>query len=185
MNTFQKISLILFMFITPSAFADQFTLTSRDIAHNKHMSSQHEFNGFGCLGNNQSPHLAWSSPPKSTKSFAITVHDADAPTGSGWWHWQIVNIPNTARELSSNAGNIKSKLAPLTSQQIKNDYGFIGFGGACPPNGHGTHHYRFTIHALSVARLDIPEGASSALVGYMIQANSIESTTIESLYQRD
>ena len=149
------------------------------------MSKEHEFNGFGCTGGDKSPHLKWSGIPEGTKSFAITVYDPDAPTGSGWWHWQVVNIPVSVTELATDAGNTQKVAVPDGSMQIKNDYGIRGFGGACPPKGHGVHHYRFTIHALSVEKLDIPEQASGALAGYMINAHTIESSTLVSLYQRD
>jgi Raf kinase inhibitor-like YbhB/YbcL family protein len=96
-----------------------------------------------------------------------------------------VNIPKNVKEISTGAGTPKQALAPKGSRQIGNDYGSKGFGGACPPPGHGVHHYRFTIHALSVEKLELPEGASGALTGYMINANTIESSTIESLYKRD
>jgi Raf kinase inhibitor-like YbhB/YbcL family protein len=123
--------------------------------------------------------------PENTKSFAITVYDPDAPTGSGWWHWQIVNIPNTASELDTGAGSSSTKVAPEGSLQIINDYGIRGFGGACPPKGHGVHQYKFTIHALSVEKLELPDNASGALAGYMINANTIEAFTLEALYKRD
>lgn len=168
-----------------SAFSSSFTLFSSDIAANEFMSSQFEFTGFGCDGGDQSPNLQWTDAPTGTKSFAITAYDPDAPTGSGWWHWQLVNIPVTVTELSTNAGSVSVDLAPTGSQQIVNDYGSAGFGGACPPAGHGAHRYQFTVHALSVERLDLPENASGALTGYMINANSIESSTIEALYKRD
>jgi Raf kinase inhibitor-like YbhB/YbcL family protein len=168
-----------------SAFAGPFTLSSQDISQGEFMSKAHEFTGFGCSGKDLSPQLAWSGAPEGTKSFAITVYDPDAPTGSGWWHWQIVNIPKDVTEIKANAGSTKEKLTPDGSMQIKNDYGQRGFGGACPPSGHGIHHYRFTVHALSVDNLALPEGASGALAGYMINANTIESATIESLYKRD
>ncbi len=166
-------------------FADSFTLSSNDIAHGKFMDKAQEFTGFGCSGGDLSPHLKWSNAPKGTKSFAITAYDPDAPTGSGWWHWQIVNIPATVTELATGAGSTKKNSAPSGSTQIQNDYGAAGFGGACPPVGHGIHHYRFTVHALSVEKLELPANASGALAGYMINANTIESSTIESLYKRD
>lgn len=173
------------------AMAGSLSLSSQDIAPGKMMGKLQEFNGFGCDGGDQSPQLKWSGAPQGTKSFAITAYDPDAPTGSGWWHWQIVNIPATVTELPANAGSAKANasgeksLAPAGSVQIKNDYGIAGFGGACPPQGHGVHRYRFTLHALSVEKLELPEDPSSALVGYMINANTLESSTIEALYKRD
>ncbi len=176
---------VLALIATLPTFADSFTLSSNDIAQGKFMDKAQEFNGFGCSGGDLSPHLKWSNAPKGTKSFAITAYDPDAPTGSGWWHWQIVNIPATVSELSTGAGSTKKNSAPNGSIQVQNDYGSAGFGGACPPVGHGVHHYRFTVHALSVEKLDLPANASGALAGYMINANAIGSSTIESLYKRD
>jgi Raf kinase inhibitor-like YbhB/YbcL family protein len=182
------LSTILFtslLSFTTSALADTFTLSSKDITQGEFMDKAQEFTGFGCSGGDLSPHLAWKGTPKGTKSFAITAYDPDAPTGSGWWHWQLVNIPVSTTELAAGAGSIKQQLAPKGSMQIQNDYGSRGFGGACPPQGHGVHHYRFTIHALSVESLALPADASGALAGYMINANTIETSTIESLYKRD
>lgn len=164
------------------ALAGTLTLSSQDIAQGELMNKKQEFNGFGCNGEDMSPQLAWSNIPKGTKSFALTVYDPDAPTGSGWWHWQLVNIPVTVIQLPPNAGSAVQDLAPVGSRQIQNDYGITGFGGACPPEGHGVHRYRFTIHALSIETLELPENASGALTGYMINSNSIGSSTIESLY---
>ena len=180
-----KLTSILLLSLSASALAGSLTLSSHDISHGEFMTKAQEFNGFGCSGGDLSPHLKWSNAPKGTKSFAITAYDPDAPTGSGWWHWQIVNIDKNVTEISTGAGSTKPNLAPQGSLEIKNDYGSKGFGGACPPVGHGVDHYRFTIHALSVEQLELPEDASGALTGYMINANTIESSTIESLYQRD
>lgn len=176
---------LLAVISSAAALAEPFKLTSEDIAHGKFMSKAQEFNGFGCSGEDLSPQLKWSGAPEGTKSFAITAYDPDAPTGSGWWHWQIVNIPSKVTELVAGAGSAKANLAPKGSSQIQNDYGIHGFGGACPPKGHGVHHYRFTVHALSVEKLSLPKGASGALAGYMINANTIATSTIESLYKRD
>ncbi len=161
-----------------SALAGSLTLASTDIANGKFMAKAQEFQGFGCSGGNQSPQLSWSGAPDGTAAFAILVHDADAPTGSGWWHWQLVNIPKDVTSLPAGA------MAPAGSQSMNNDYGVKGFGGACPPLKHGVHHYRFTVHALSQT-LELPENASGALTGYMVKAHSLGSSTIEALYRRD
>jgi Raf kinase inhibitor-like YbhB/YbcL family protein len=173
------------VFISAFVFADSFTLTSKDIREGQLMNKAQEFNGFGCSGDDLSPHLIWENAPKGTKSFAVTAYDPDAPTGSGWWHWQIVNIPASITELKTGAGDASATSSPKGSLQVKNDYGIRGFGGACPPEGHGTHHYRFTVHALSVDTLALPDDPSGALTGYMINANTIETSTIESLYIRE
>lgn len=170
--------------ISTLAMADNFVLSSDDISQGKFMDKAQEYEGFGCSGGNVSPQLSWSGIPEKTEAFAIMVYDPDAPTGSGWWHWQVVNIPKTVRRLNAGAGTPESDQLPQGSRQIENDYGVKGFGGACPPKGHGKHRYQFTIHALSKP-LALPNGASAALTGYMINAHSLGSATIEALYQRD
>jgi Raf kinase inhibitor-like YbhB/YbcL family protein len=186
-NQFKLLALfsVLSLGLANAVMAEGFKLSSTDIVDGKFMSQDQEFSGFGCSGGDLSPQLSWSNAPKGTKSFAITAYDPDAPTGSGWWHWQLVNIPTTVSEVSAGAGSTTEDLAPQGSSHSKNDYGSRGFGGACPPVGHGTHRYRFTVHALSTDSLSLPEDASGALTGYMINANSIETSTIESLYKRD
>ncbi|MGB1090609.1 MAG: YbhB/YbcL family Raf kinase inhibitor-like protein, partial [Oceanobacter sp.] len=135
-------------------------------------------------GGNTSPQLSWTGAPEGTEAYALMVHDADAPTGgAGFWHWQILNIPATATSLPAGAGSADSKLLPTGTEQRKNDYGLKGFGGACPPEGHGPHHYRFTLYALP-QKLDIPSEASSAVVGFMVVGNALASTTLEATYER-
>jgi Raf kinase inhibitor-like YbhB/YbcL family protein len=185
MQNYLKFFSILSLIVSLPAFAGSLTLSSNDIAQGMFMDEKQEFNGFGCSGENLSPHLKWSNAPMGTKSFAITAYDPDAPTGSGWWHWQIINVPVNITELATNTGSATENLAPASSTQVQNDFGARGFGGACPPEGHGVHHYRFTVHALSVEKLELPEDASGALAGYMINANTIETSTIEALYKRD
>jgi len=169
-----------FTFATLTAFpaasllADSFVLSSSDIADGKHMSKAQEFNGFGCDGKDMSPQLSWSGAPEGTEAFALLAYDPDAPTGSGWWHWQIVNIPKNVSSLNAGAGNSSGSDAPKGSRQIANDYGVKGFGGACPPKGHGVHRYQFTVYALSTT-LELPDDPSGALTGYMVKANSLAS----------
>ena len=103
-----KLLSILSLSLSTSVFAGDLTLSSKDIAQGEFMSKAQEFNGFGCSGSDLSPHLKWSNAPEGTKSFAITAYDPDAPTGSGWWHWQIVNIPVTVMEIPTGAGNTKN-----------------------------------------------------------------------------
>ncbi|ROS01647.1 PBP family phospholipid-binding protein [Sinobacterium caligoides] len=173
---------ISFSLLSP-AFADTLVLTSTDVAHGKVMSKAQVFEGFGCSGGNVSPQLSWSGAPEGTEAFAIQVYDPDAPTGSGWWHWQLVNIPKHVNSLAAGVGDSSKNMLPMGSISITNDYGVAGFGGACPPEGHGTHRYQYTIHALS-KKLELPEGASNALAGYMINSHSLVSSTIEATYER-
>ena len=181
--THRLVTLSSFLLLSGASLADSFTLRSTDIAHGEFMKTAQEFQGFGCVGGNISPQLSWSDAPKGTKAFAVTAYDPDAPTGSGWWHWQLVNIPNDVTTLAAGAGDSSKNLSPKGSIQIKNDYGIAGFGGACPPEGHGAHRYQFTIHALS-KKLELPKDASGALTGYMINAHSLGTSTIEAWYKR-
>jgi len=169
---------------TTPVLAESFTLTSKDIAPGEFMSKAQEFEGFGCSGGNASPQLSWSGAPAGTEAFAVFAYDPDAPTGSGWWHWQVVNIPKEVTTLAAGAGDATDAKVPEGSVIGRNDYGVEGFGGACPPKGHGIHRYQFTVFALS-RKLELPPGASPALTGYMVHANALASSTIEALYKRD
>lgn len=162
------------------AAAGSFTLQSSDLKGQ--LGIEQEFSGFGCSGKNISPKLHWSNPPKGTKSFAITVYDPDAPTGSGWWHWIVVNIPFDTTEIATNAS--AAKALPKGAFETMTDYGSSSFGGACPPKGDKAHEYRFTIHALDVEKLDVNAKSDSALVGYMINKHTIEKATIVSYYKK-
>jgi Raf kinase inhibitor-like YbhB/YbcL family protein len=141
------------------------------------------FNGFGCSGKNVSPALKWSGAPKDTKGYALTMYDPDAPTGSGWWHWVVINIPATATELPEGTGNDGGKL-PSGAMQVKTDFGKAGYGGPCPPQGDKPHRYVFTVYALKTDKLDVPPDATAALAGFMINANKLGSATFTAKYGR-
>ncbi len=162
-----------------------FTLSSPDLSdcRNPTIPMQFIYDSFGCTGKNQSPALIWNNPPQETKSFSLTVFDPDAPTGSGFWHWQIYNIPATMTSLPTNAsGNIDS-IAP-TAKQTRNDYGNEGYGGPCPPAGDAPHRYSFTLHALNIENLDLPLYPSAALAGFMINSHTIETAKLIIPYGR-
>ncbi len=161
-----------------------FTLSSPDIVAGGTIDSRFEFEGFGCSGENKSPALKWSGAPTGAKSFALTVYDPDAPTGSGWWHWFIVNIPANVSELKADAGAVGGKNLPKGASHVRIDYGVAGFGGVCPPEGDPPHRYIFTVHALNVEQLDIPADATAALAGFMVNGNSIRKASFEARYSR-
>lgn len=169
------------MGIPLAANADVFSLSSPDIIEGELLDNKFVFKGFGCTGDNISPTLSWKNAPKGTKSFALTAYDPDAPTGSGWWHWFAFNIPVNVMQLHQNAGSSDGDLHGAV--QLRSDYGTKGFGGACPPTGE-VHRYKFTIHALSTEKLDLDENVSAALAGYMVNANSIATSTITAVYKR-
>ncbi|MEX8192551.1 YbhB/YbcL family Raf kinase inhibitor-like protein [Comamonas guangdongensis] len=161
-----------------------FTLTSPDIPAGGSVPAHFEADVFGCGGRNESPVLQWSGAPAGTQSLAVTVFDPDAPTGSGWWHWIVVDLPAATSELKANAGAKGSSTLPAGARQMRNDYGAFAWGGMCPPPGDKPHRYVFTVHALSVARLDIPDDATAAICGFMINANSLAKATFTSTYGR-
>ena len=143
-----------------------------------------EFNGFGCTGKNESPQLSWKNAPEGTKSFAITMYDPDAPTGSGWWHWVVFDIPTSTTELVANAGDIKLNLTPEGTIQSITNYGAQGYGGPCPPQGHGLHQYIITVYALKTDTLGLDENTNPAVVGYYLWNNTIAKASIVSYYKR-
>jgi Raf kinase inhibitor-like YbhB/YbcL family protein len=166
-----------------SAAGGAFRLQSPTVAQNSTLSNDQVYSGFGCSGKNISPALSWSGAPSGTKSFAVTVFDPDAPTGSGWWHWVVYNIPPTATGLPAGAGNPDGKL-PAGALQGHTDFGTPGFGGACPPAGDKPHRYIFSVYALKTDRIDVPDEASAAMVGYMIHANSLAKASVTAHYGR-
>jgi len=168
----------------PLAHGAGFTLGSPGIKPGGTLPEAQVFNGFGCNGKDVSPALKWSGAPKDTKSFAVTVYDPDAPTGSGWWHWVVYNIPAATTELPEGAGAADGKGLPAGSAQARNDYGTAAFGGACPPPGARPHRYVFTVYALKTDKLDIPPEGTPALVGFMINANKLGAATFTAKFGR-
>lgn len=164
--------------------AADFMLTSPQIKDGKRIANEQVFNDFGCKGDNVSPALQWTEAPKDAKSFAITVYDPDAPTGSGWWHWIIFNIPASVNALPKNAGDPQSGLAPAGSIQSMTDYGRPGYGGPCPPVGAKPHRYIFTVYALKIDTLPLDKNASAAMVGYYLNQNMIKKAVLKAFYSR-
>ena len=140
-----------------------FTLSSPDLAGGT-FTTKYILNGFGCTGQNVSPALMWSNVPMGTKSLHIQVHDPDAPTGSGFWHWAVYNIPPGTTNLAQGAGNSPSTLPPGAYGGNTDflDTGATGgngnYGGPCPPAGDAPHRYNFTIYALSVDQVEVAGG---------------------------
>jgi Raf kinase inhibitor-like YbhB/YbcL family protein len=162
--------------------ANALTLTSPDMKPGAKIADEQVFNSFGCSGQNISPALNWSGAPKGTKSFALSVYDPDAPTGSGFWHWVIFNIPPDATSLPKNAGDPKSDAAPKGAVQSRTDYGVPGYGGPCPPKGDKPHHYHFTLFAVDVDKLDADSNASAAVVGFNLHFHTLAKATLTAVW---
>jgi Raf kinase inhibitor-like YbhB/YbcL family protein len=176
--------------MTPALYAAEqaqpasgFTLSSPDIAQGRKMASAQIFNSFGCSGENISPALNWSHAPEGTQSFALLVHDPDAPTASGWWHWLVYNIPATASSLPAGAGDPKARLLPSGAVQGRTDFATYAYGGPCPPPGK-LHHYHFRLYALKVPKLEVPGDASAAFIAFNVHANALGETQITATYSR-
>ena len=167
-----------------AAQAAGFVLSSPTIKPGSMLTEAQVFKGFGCEGKNTSPALKWSGAPQGTKSYAVTVYDPDAPTGSGWWHWVVFNIPANVTELPEGAGSADGKGLPPGAVQGRTDFGSAAFGGACPPAGDKPHRYIFTVHALKTDKIEVPPDASAALVGFMLNANRLGKASFEAKYGR-
>jgi len=173
----------------------EFSFGSSSLKDGDTMDMKFVFNSFGCSGKNLSPELHWANPPSGTKSFALTVYDPDAPTGSGWWHWTVFNIPAKVTELREGEKfTAYKKMNPETKKeeevqftgvgQGRTDFGKPGYGGPCPPEGDQPHHYVFTLYAMKEAKLSLNKDSSGAMVGFMTNANSIAKKTMTVMFGR-
>ncbi|OJU92054.1 MAG: kinase inhibitor [Burkholderiales bacterium 66-5] len=160
-----------------------FVLTSTDVAEQQTLAKTFVHSAMGAGGENLSPQLAWSGAPEGTKSFALTLYDPDAPTGSGWWHWVVYDLPASCTGLPRGAGSAGGAL-PTGAKQGRTDFGEPGYGGAAPPPGHGPHRYIFTLHALNVEKLDVPADATAAYVGFMIHFARLGEARLTAKYER-
>jgi hypothetical protein len=167
-----------------SAGAAQMSVASPDVKPGARIADEQVANGFGCSGGNVSPALSWSGAPKGTKSFALSVYDPDAPTGSGFWHWVMFDIPADVTSLPKNAGDPKAALAPAGAIQGNNDAGSHGYFGPCPPKGDKPHHYHFQIFAVDVDKLDADASASAAVVGFNLHFHTLAKATLTGIWSR-
>lgn len=173
MRNVMGISAALVLAATGTAVAAPFSLTSTSFKPNAALTDKQVANTFGCTGGNVSPALEWKNPPAGTKSFAVMVHDPDAPTGgAGFWHWIVFNIPADTTSLAEGAGAAAGTALPKGAVQWRNDMSLPGWAGPCPPPG-TKHRYNFTVYPLKVDKLEIPPGASIAVVGFNINMNAI------------
>ena len=169
-----------------AANAQSMSLTSTEVKDGGTIANDQVFKGFGCTGNNVSPSLSWSGAPSGTKSFAVSIYDPDAPTGSGWWHWVVFNIPANVTSLPKGAGDAKSKTMPQGAVQSRTDFGADGYGGPCPPAGDKPHRYQITVFAVDVDKLPDAKDdmASAALVGFDLHFHTLAKASLTATYGR-
>ena len=146
--------------------AQTFSLTSPDFSSGDELPTSARSGIMGAGGEDRSPELRWEGAPSGTKSFAVTLYDPDAPTGSGFWHWAVYNIPADVTSLPGNAGHPDAGLLPAGAITLSNEARMERYIGAAPPPGNGEHRYFFTVSALDVDSLDLDEGSTPAILGF-------------------
>ncbi|MCC6376393.1 MAG: YbhB/YbcL family Raf kinase inhibitor-like protein [Microbacteriaceae bacterium] len=145
----------------------EFQLSSPEVRPGEYLPVWARAKGAG--GEDRSPTLSWTGAPEGTKSFVLTMYDPDAPTGSGYWHWAVHDIPGSITALPADAGNPESGLMPPGAKTIANEIRQERFQGAAPPAGHGDHRYFFTVSALNISKLDLPTGCTPAVMGFIMR----------------
>jgi Raf kinase inhibitor-like YbhB/YbcL family protein len=153
-----------------------FDLTSTDVSDGVALDELYAHGSVG--GKNLSPQLAWSGFPAETRGFVVTCFDPDAPTGSGFWHWVAVNLPQTVTSLPRAVDPL-----PGDAFCVRNDYGDAAYGGAAPPPGDRAHRYVFAVHAIDVDRLEVSPGASPAYVGFNLAFHTLARATLRPTYR--
>lgn len=162
-----------------------FEVRSESFKDGDYLGAEHvlsEAYGFGCAGSNKSPQLSWSGAPDGTKSFALTCYDPDAPTGCGFWHWVVVNIPPDVTTLPLGASSGDGM--PAGALQTRTDFGAPGYAGPCPPEGDHPHRYVFSLHAVSADSLPVDADTSAAVIGFQLHFNTLETAKLMGLYKR-
>lgn len=155
-----------------------FSVTSTDIEQGGTLPVAQMSGIFGAGGSDISPQLSWAGAPAETASFGLTVYDPDAPTGSGFWHWAIADLPADCTSLPTDAGDESGAGLPAGAYQLRNDASLPRFLGAAPPAGHGPHHYYFTIHALDVATIGVGPDATPAVLGFNMWGHTLATATL-------
>src|SRR5687768_14096509 len=162
----------------PAQGTGRFRLAAPDLVAKGRITLPHVYNGMGCSGQNLSPALEWANAPKGTKSYAVTMYDPDAPTGSGFWHWAVAGIPATVTSLPEGAGDEAGSGLPESAYQLPTDAGAARFVGAAPPAGHGPHRYFITVHALDVEDIGVPATATPAFLGFNFLGHILGRATL-------
>ena len=175
----KKVLAIIFagvIFTMANALVTSLDISSETVRDNSFMAAQQASDK--CGGENISPDLKWSGMPQGAKSLALIVHDPDAPVEHGWYHWIVVDIPVKVTGIAKGAKFAKP------AREIATNYGNPGYGGPCPPVGHGVHHYNFTLYALDIKKIKLTPEMKPYEVEAAVKAHAIAQATITGLYER-
>jgi Raf kinase inhibitor-like YbhB/YbcL family protein len=159
-----------------------FTLTSADVRAREQIHQTFLYDGWGVTGSNTSPQLAWQGFPGTTKSFAVTLFDPDAPTGSGFWHWLLIDVPVGVAQLARGAGARDGRGLPTGTFHVRNDFGDHAYGGPAPPKGDRPHRYFFGVHALDVEKLGIDNSVAPAVAGFNLVFHTLARALLVPIY---
>jgi len=160
-----------------------FELSSTDLTDGGELQPAQVSGIMGPGGDDASPQLSWSGAPEGTKSYAVTVYDPYAPTGSGFWHWAVADVPADTTSLPSGAGDDQGSGLPEGALQLKNDGGLARYVGAAPPEGHGPHTYFVAVHALDVEKIGVDETASPAYLGFNLHFHTLARAVISATFE--
>lgn len=172
---FLLVSMVALSIAVTAAHGADFTVTTHSQVNGSFPDAQFA-GGWGCTGKDLSPNITWKNAPQGTGSYVVTMYDPDAPTGSGWWHWAVANVPASVTELEEGAGSAGGSM-PQGSFAVRGDNGMPGYGGICPPAGQ-THNYVITVHALKVEKLDLPAVVTPAMLGFMTLGSSLGKASV-------
>ena len=161
-----------------------FALTSTDVADGGTLPTPQVSGIFGAGGADVSPQLGWSGFPAETKSFVVTVYDPTAPTGSGFWHWAVADIPASVTSLATGAGDAEGSGIPAGAFQLRNDASLAQYLGAAPPAGHGVHTYFIAVHAVDVETLGIDASATPAFLGFNLSGHTLARAVITGTFEQ-
>lgn len=160
-----------------------FELRSPDFAPGEPMPDRLALSDYGCAGENRSPALVWRGSPPGTASFAVTLHDPDAPNAGGWWHWIVIDIPGDRTGLPAASPGAKPADWPAEAREWRTDFGVPGYGGPCPPQG-ALHRYVLTLHAFAGETPEPPPGLPAAALGRWLRVNALATAELKGLYSR-
>jgi Raf kinase inhibitor-like protein, YbhB/YbcL family len=161
-----------------------FTVTSTDVQDGAELGAAQASGIFGAGGTDTSPQLSWTGFPPGTKSFAVTVYDPAAPTGSGFWHWAVADIPASTTDLATGAGDNSGSGLPPAAVQLANDAGLKRYLGAAPPAGSGKHNYFVAVHAVDVESLELGPAATPALLGFNLSGHTLARAVIAPWFEQ-